>query len=166
MGGRGCRERANKKAGTDNKFAVPCPGIARGRDCANNPDTPLDIVPGSSHSRWWHCPLGHKMRQRVAQRVKYGCSKCVLAQSSAQEIEPGLVAQWHDANPKGPHEMTPGSGYRALRIRKHRHVWQAQVRQGSITPGAARVPGRKTVPSSRRHGDQTPPLRLADALRK
>ncbi|MFG2629825.1 zinc-ribbon domain-containing protein [Streptomyces sp. NPDC048473] len=121
-------------------FAALHPGLAHNWDAAKNaPLAPHMLTPGSNQKVWFRCPAGHSFDQAVSQTVRRGlgcpyCSNKRAGQGNDLATNyPQLKAQWHPENVIGPHEVTPGSSYRAVWICSRQHLWLAQVRHRIIS---------------------------------
>ncbi|MDI1454253.1 zinc-ribbon domain-containing protein [Streptomyces sp. ATE26] len=141
-------------------IAARHPELVERWDAAKNePLTPNMLTPGSNHKVWFRCPQGHSYKQAVSQTVRRGVScpyctnKRVGQGNDLAANYPQLASRWHPANEKGPHEVTPGSTYRALWVCEYDHVWEAQCGIVPCPTAAAPAATGKASPAESTQSD-------------
>jgi len=80
--GIGCPYCGGRAAGPTSSLAALYPEVAKQwHPTKNAPLTPDQVVPGTTASAWWRCPLGHEWQARICERTSNGrgCRFCSLA---------------------------------------------------------------------------------------
>ncbi|MEW6140369.1 MAG: zinc-ribbon domain-containing protein [Thermodesulfobacteriota bacterium] len=135
-----------------------------------NKKSPYELTPGSNYRAVWRCSReGHVWKASIHHRTisASGCPECAKSHQSIRQRRPGdresladtypdIAEQWHptkNVNELGeimtPHDVGPGSGYRATWICGRGHEWETlvHVRTGGAScpkcrPKASRIETR------------------------
>lgn len=96
----------------------------------NRDVSPQEVTCGSQRKAWWRCPLGHRWRAAVAERVRgAGCPRCAGHYDDSLSVtHPQLAAEWDEqANTRPASRVTAGSPVVAAWRCGHGHAWRAAV---------------------------------------
>ena len=114
----------------------------------DNEKTPQEVTAGSHYRARWVCSKGHEWEVKVQNRAKQGsgcavCSGRVVSPgfNDLATLNPGLAAQWHPDNDKGPGDVSPGSNHKVKWMCASGHEWAATVidrRMGTGCPQCGR----------------------------
>lgn len=95
---------------------------------------PKEVSPHSNTKAYWFCENGHESYTPIANKVikGVGCLYCqgkkpILGKTDLATLHPETLLEWSTKNDKKPHEVTRGSGYRAIWECSEGHEWSAQV---------------------------------------
>jgi hypothetical protein len=151
--GTGCPKCSRHSASIETCLATINPSLAREwHPTKNNSLTPLDVLPGSSHSVWWQCANNpsHEWEAVIAWRTR-GISCCPMCASLAVVL-PHLAEEWHPTK-NGlltAETITPGSGQKVWwQCRYDRsHEWDAVVSSRSRGNGCPMCAGKAVTPET------------------
>lgn len=136
VNGSGCAACAGQVVTANNCLASTYPLIAAEWHPTRNADTPRDLTPGRSDSRWWLCgSCGYEYRNSPHNRTKLGqgCPACVnravTPRNCLAATHPSLAAEWHPTkNVDAPTDFTAGvNDVRWWRCAFCGHEWRASI---------------------------------------
>lgn len=132
----GCPYCSNRKAWAgDNDLVALFPDLAKEFDENRNSVSASEVIPSSTKSYFWLCPLGHSYWASPSKRIEgVGCSVCsgTTMQAGINDLattHPDLVSQWDfDQNTLQPSEVTAGSSKKVNWICPQGHSYLSPIK--------------------------------------
>lgn len=134
----GCPFCHGLKVCNSNCLTTTHPDLVLQWDYDANNILPSHVTAGSHKNVWWKCKTGlkdHVWQAAVKSRATGGddCPFCrglkICETNCLANASPNLALEWnYNKNDKSPHQVTPGSHYKAWWICKQNHEWIATVK--------------------------------------